>query len=1135
MNLRHAIGMALLILFTFGPGTAIAATSCISPDGLWPEMTLIHDNGASLRFRVRVGTIQVDDVMTGAGNFTRVTIPGFHGSTRVGEPSLPMMNRLLEIPVGATPRLEVISLEKRQLDLAAHGFAAPVMPLQPSLAKSADPAATPFHFDSAIYQQDVNLGAELIHLEQLGRLRSMDIGRLEVAPVRYNPARHTLEVVDELVIEISFPGADPVADAELKAVTASSFFNPVYDMIAGDRENHGDHPDRVGDLVTMVVVTHPMFESQLADFVAWKTRRGFNTILAVTGTPEVGSTKEQIRDYLHDLYNNATAEQPAPSFVLFVGDVAQMPTWTLGDNATDRPYCAVDGDLIPDMYYGRFSSTNSSQLQAILDKTLMYDQFAMPDPGYLAEVVMIAGMDSGYGGSHGNGQINYGTEHYFNAAHGIYSNTYLYPSSGSNAANIVQNVSDGVSYINYTAHGSTTSWSDPGFSQSNINGLQNDGKYCLAVGNCCLTGSYQIGECFAETWLRAANKGAIGYIGGSNSTYWDEDYWWGVGFHASSEINGTAYPVEDTGVGVYDGLFHDHGEAMEQWYVTNDAIVFCGNLAVTESGSSLTEYYWNIYNLMGDPSLSTYMGVPEDNPVSHGSMVPLDATTFAVSGIPGSYVGITGGGVLMGAGTIGATGTGDIGLWNLEPGAGEIVVMCQNRTPYFADILIGAVERPTCEIDPNQFQVILPPGGSTTEYLSIGNEGEPGSVLHYTLQVDDPIIPDRNISGSTLTPSPLDYIPGATIEYTLTVYNNSSDYDWLDQVTLDLPTGVVVIGSTDFIGGEGGVLETNSATGDGVMLVWNDLNGGWGNVYGGASATAQVTLAFTGGAMGDLAIPFTISGDDYGDDPHDIAGHMMITGPSGPTVTLIAPDGGELWPVGQTCQVLWSATGGVTEVAIELSRDGGRDWEVLAAAVPADSGSFDWTVTVPLSGQCLVRVASTSGDAEDISDGAFYIYQPITWLELPVTAGECEVGEYDNLPLLLATGDLPLGQYHADIVIHSNAGEDQVIPVTLHVGSATGVEPVPATLALDRNWPNPFNPTTHIAFSLPRSESVELAVFDAGGRRLRVLVSGSLAGGRHRVSWDGRDDSGREMASGLYFYRLAAGQQEITRKMLLMK
>jgi len=140
-------------------------------------------------------------------------------------------------------------------------------------------------------------------------------------------------------------------------------------------------------------------------------------------------------------------------------------------------------------------------------------------------------------------------------------------------------VSDGVSYVNYTAHGSETSWSDPYFSQANVNGLQNDGEYCLAVGNCCLTSSYDIAECFGETWLRAQNKGAIGYIGAANYSYWDEDYWWGVG--AGPIVVNPTY--ETHGLGAYDGVFHDHGEAMTQWYVTNDALIFCGNIAVMEA------------------------------------------------------------------------------------------------------------------------------------------------------------------------------------------------------------------------------------------------------------------------------------------------------------------------------------------------------------------------------------------------------------------------------------------------------------------------------------------------------------------------------------------------------------------------
>ena len=395
------------------------------------------------------------------------------------------------------------------------------------------------------------------------------------------------------------------------------------------------------------------------------------------------------------------------------------------------PPDARDRNLRPigDLYPG----FRTSMLQDILDKTLTYDEFTMPDPSYLAEVTLIAGMDSSHGSTWGNGQINYGTTYYFNAAHGIESHTYLYPGSGSSESQIIANLNDGVSYINYTAHGDVTYWYDPYISQSNVNSLTNYGKYCTAVGNCCLTSTYDYGECFAETWLRAADKGAIGYIGGSNSTYWDEDYYWGVGY--GSIVSNPTY--EATGLGAYDGVFHDHGEAMTQWYVCNDALIFAGNLAVVESGSSRVEYYWNIYNLMGDPSISTYMGVPGSNPVAHEDNIEDDATSFTVAAAAGSYVGLSQDGDLVGAGSIGASGTADIAVWNLNAGGGDvqIVVMAQNYEPYITTISMGPSAQPEIAVAPGFFDVTLYQGGAATETLEISNVGEANSLLEYSISI----------------------------------------------------------------------------------------------------------------------------------------------------------------------------------------------------------------------------------------------------------------------------------------------------------------------------------------------------------------------------------------------------------------
>ncbi|MCB9512776.1 MAG: T9SS type A sorting domain-containing protein [Candidatus Latescibacteria bacterium] len=718
MKTVKGLAAGLLVLLLALPVLADATRLPLGEDAT--RLELLSRVGDAYHYRLSLDGLAAERVMTPQGAFTRLEIPGYYHSQDVGAPALPLVNRLIEIPFGARAQVSVIDVRERTVDLAASGFGDPLLPAQASVSKSMDPAMAPFAYDADAYRVDP-VARDLVRVVDCGQLRGVHVGRLEISPVSYSPEGGSLRVAESVEFTVDFAGGDPVAEARLKALTRSPFFTPVYERIEGVRGLHDSYPDHVRDLVTLVVVTPPEFENQLADFVAWKERRGFKTILAVTGTPEVGSTKEQIRDYIHGLYNNATPELPAPSFVIFVGDIAQMPTFTEGGDVTDRPYCAVDGDLYPDIYYGRFSATNPTQLQNILDKTLMYDQYAMPDPSYLDEVVMIAGMDGSFGSTWANGQINYGTTYYFNAAHNILSHTYLYPNSGSHAADIVQDVSNGVSYVNYTAHGSTTSWSDPSFTQSNINSLQNSGKYCLAVGNCCLTSSYEVAECFAETWLRVADKGAIGYIGGSNSTYWDEDYWWGVGY--GSIVANPTYETHE--IGAYDGLFHDHGEAMTQWYVTNDALIYTGNLAVTEAGSNLISYYWTIYNLMGDPSLSTWIGTPGTNPVSHDATLFTTSASMSISALPNSYCALSQNGVLKGAGTVDATGTLDMEIWELlTPGTAECIVMAQNKVPHVETVNIAVPA--TIVFDPATIDAGVPTDVTVGVYEADGVTPKPG-------------------------------------------------------------------------------------------------------------------------------------------------------------------------------------------------------------------------------------------------------------------------------------------------------------------------------------------------------------------------------------------------------------------------
>jgi hypothetical protein len=87
---------------------------------------------------------------------------------------------------------------------------------------------------------------------------------------------------------------------------------------------------------------------------------------------------------------------------------------------------------------------------------------------------------------------------------------------------------------------------------------------------------------------------------------------------------------------------------------------------------------------------------------------------------------------------------------------------------------------------------------------------------------------------------------------------------------------------------------------------------------------------------------------------------------------------------------------------------------------------------------------------------------------------------------------------------------------------------------LFQNRPNPFAPETQIAFDLPKAGQVGLAIYGADGRLIRQLLSEQRGAGRHAVTWDGRDDAGRKVASGTYFYQLRAPGVEESRRMILL-
>jgi len=150
---------------------------------------------------------------------------------------------------------------------------------------------------------------------------------------------------------------------------------------------------------------------------------------------------------------------------------------------------------------------------------------------------------------------------------------------------------------------------------------------------------------------------------------------------------------------------------------------------------------------------------------------------------------------------------------------------------------------------------------------------------------------------------------------------------------------------------------------------------------------------------------------------------------------------------------------------------------------------------------------------------------------------------FDN-PVVLAQGPLRVGKaafgdyppyfhgYIDELKIYNYAAVGLLKGI---VGVAEAGTGVPTHYELAHNYPNPFNPSTRIRFALPRREHVQIAIHDVLGRRIKTLVDATLPAGRHAATWDGTDEAGQPVASGVYFYRLHTDGFTKVRKMMLLR
>jgi hypothetical protein len=580
--------VCLMLLFSVGV-TAVHPTSPTkSVTSVSVALMNVKTDSPFITVAITPSTLVVGQSTLFDQQFATLELPGEGVSSVVGEPQLPTICRFIEIPYEACPEISIESVSWQETTLDALQLPSRVVPVQPPLVKI-EGAAVPFTLDDSSYAQNAMLPSAIATVHVLGELRGHNIAFLEISPVQYNPASGELRIMTQCVLHIDLPGSNLVQTAEMNDRYTTPSFQTLLDTLLindGSFENNGKgDPKQEGYLI---IVADSFFDA-IQPLATWKQSKGFEVTITQTSEIPGGPTKENIKAYIVDAYNTWSIP---PAFVLLVGDVAQIPTYTGSEtgSCTDLYYATIDeGNYFADVIISRFSAATAEQVTTMVDKTMFYEQGVFPNESWILKAVFMASND--------NYQVSEGTHNYvidtYLAPHNytcdkLYCHTYH-----ATTQQVSDALNDGRSLAVYSGHGSETSWADgPPFNQGNVNALTNDGMYPFVCSHACLTNQFTVGECFGETWLRAPNKGGLAFWGATTYSYWDQDdileksmfkAWW--------EDN-----IETIGGMTNMGLYY-----LYQHY----------------SGGGMTKYYFEEYNVLGDSSVKIWRGninSPPDTP-----------------------------------------------------------------------------------------------------------------------------------------------------------------------------------------------------------------------------------------------------------------------------------------------------------------------------------------------------------------------------------------------------------------------------------------------------------------------------------------------------------------------------------------
>ncbi|MCK9557674.1 MAG: C25 family cysteine peptidase [Candidatus Cloacimonadaceae bacterium] len=582
----------VLILLSLMCGLAFSSEAEISPTSFKSAFEISHRSSQNMDLEFHLPQFQVTPQMVGSQSFHRIELPGAATLMQSGMPELPVITTTIAIPYQGTVNVEVLSSDQSIIsEFNAY-------PLQQG-SELESPKS--FIQNTQYYSSGGQYPAAAVEYSDPMILRDFRIITLQVNPFSYNAESQELTVHNNISLRLSFDAEPGINELSAPVQYISPAFDKTYASII---QNYDDYRDLlIANTPPRYLIIHGqssdnLFNVALNAYVTWKRQKGADVDVVPTGSSGAGSNTSSIQSYIRGRYNNL---ETRPDYVILIGDTQgsfPIPAFTNNSGATDYPYTHMNtGDMLGDIFIGRISVADVSQFLVVLNKIYLYEKDINVDQADWLNHMLLVGDNDPSGIS-----TMYLSKYIKEMALEVNpDNTFteLYgPTFSAFTTGITTAFNEGISFYSFRGY--------IDFSPPSAGSLYNGQKLPHAVTITCATGNFDSSspsetEDMIRQGTTAAPKGTVTAIGMSTSS-------------THTTFNNVLHG------GIFEGIFARDMRTMGEAALHGKLYI---NQIFGISSPLNAEKFAHWCNLMGDPTMEVFTGIPDQFQMQTEGEIPL--------------------------------------------------------------------------------------------------------------------------------------------------------------------------------------------------------------------------------------------------------------------------------------------------------------------------------------------------------------------------------------------------------------------------------------------------------------------------------------------------------------------------------